>query len=580
MRRLMQILVVLAILPWPACDRDEGTSPDVEGPPTAPLPASSVGSFSVHAAGPFLAGEEPVLSVRAEKAGEVELGLYRAEDAVSLVAAFDDLSHPAVTDTPLHDALTRARVDAAGGRAAGALGDIPDGAPTLSLVWTRTESLAPGAGTLGLGAVKPGLHLLEVRAGTRAAYVPIVVGNLSLVVKRAGVETLVWVVRATDGWPEPNARVTFLGPDLSPRTLEVTQDGVARTTTGDVEDLRIVAVVDAHVAVAAPAHLPAARRDSLVYMTTDRPLYRAGEMVHVRGIARRARGSRLVPFGRVEALSLIPPRGEPIPADGPSPTLTRFGTFSGGIALDPGAPTGTWRVVATIDGRRYGAEFRVEAFRRPEAEVLVRAEPALVLQGESIRFRVSANSYAGGAVAGADVTWSVHRTTRARPAWRSPEAETFVTASERRASKPVEVLRGEGTLDDDGLIEIVVPTEKRDDDFVYVLTAHVRDESGLEARGSGSAPAVRSFVTIDLRTDRESYEVGDTVAVTIRVRDRAGRPAVAPVRLMAGDDSHDLRADENGLARFSMTAARPGSLRFDAVALDPREREARADKTV
>ena len=63
-------------------------------------------------------------------------------------------------------------------------------------------------------------------------------------------------------------------------------------------------------------------------------------------------------------MGLVPPRGEPIPLAGPVPDVTKFGTFSASASLDDRAPIGTWRVLVTIDGRRYGAEFRVEAFRR------------------------------------------------------------------------------------------------------------------------------------------------------------------------------------------------------------------------
>jgi uncharacterized protein YfaS (alpha-2-macroglobulin family) len=581
MRRVTNLPSLCLLLALAACGADAPGSPAGEDGGDRSTP---VAGLSLRAARPFLAGEEPTLGVHVAGEGHVDLNLYRASDPVALVAAFDDLRHPTVEKTSLRAELNRALRDA-GVPADRVKGDV---AETSRLEHVRSErrKLESGDGTLALGVLDKGLYLLEAQAGRRVAYVPVVVGDLALVVKRSGDETLVWTVNGRTGAPVPGAKVTLLAADLRPRDMTADADGVARTKLGDVDDPRVVALAGDEVAVVDPAWLPPARLDRMVYLTTDRPLYRPGETVRVKGVARRVDGGDLVPLRAATTFeALVPPRGDPVPWTGPTPELTDLGTFSGSADLPEKAPHGDWRVVVRVDGRRYAAEFRVESFRRPESEVLVAAEEPVLLQGEKAAFDVRARTFTGDSLGGAKLSWTLKRVPRMRPAWRSPEAEMFLGATERSAAKPVQIAKGDGKLDADGGFRVEVPTEERDDDVALLLTASVRDESGRTVTGRGSLLSVRSLVTLDLRTDREAYEIGDTIAVTVRVRDHGGRPVdtdlILETRIGDGEPTRSsLRTDANGLVRGEVRAERAGAVAIRATALDRRERPRVAEKRV
>jgi len=261
-RRLVPTLVLLLLLA--ACPGDAPEETEIRESD----PGVFAGALTVRAAGPFLGGEEPVLDVRAGSRGTLALSLFRARQPDSAAAS----------------------LFGSGGNA-----EQLDENTDFARVRTWNHAVSAGKSTLSLGPLEPGLYVLEAGASGKSLHVPVVVSNLSVVVKRGAGEALVWVVRAGNGRPVPDAAVTLHAED-GPRRLELDSDGVARVDVEDSERLRLFARDGDDIAIADATWLPSAPRDRLVYVTTDRPLYRPGETVGVKGIARRVVGERMKPF--------------------------------------------------------------------------------------------------------------------------------------------------------------------------------------------------------------------------------------------------------------------------------------------
>jgi uncharacterized protein YfaS (alpha-2-macroglobulin family) len=144
----------------------------------------------------------------------------------------------------------------------------------------------------------------------------------------------------------------------------------------------------------------------------ERGIYRPGETVHLKGIARLRRLGKLATPGTAHvAVRVTSARGKEIHAG--QVDLTRFGTWSTDVALDKDAPLGSYQVSAEVmvggDHLRYGGTFRVEEYRAPQFRVDVLASQKELTTGEALHAEVLARYLFGGGMPGADVRWTATR---------------------------------------------------------------------------------------------------------------------------------------------------------------------------
>ncbi len=99
------------------------------------------------------------------------------------------------------------------------------------------------------------------------------------------------------------------------------------------------------------------------YIATDRPAYRPGQAVALRGIVREVKDGQYanVP-GTVYRLEVADSRGRQIVAR--TVTLSAFGTFHETVPLDEGAPVGTYQVRLYQPGKsEFAGQFEVQAYQ-------------------------------------------------------------------------------------------------------------------------------------------------------------------------------------------------------------------------
>ncbi|MGE3358843.1 MAG: alpha-2-macroglobulin, partial [Acidimicrobiia bacterium] len=163
------------------------------------------------------------------------------------------------------------------------------------------------------------------------------------------------------------------------------------------------------------------------YVFDDRGTYRPGETVSVKGWLRRfdAGGDallHLVGEGQV-GYQLLDGAGVRL-AEGTT-TLSPLGGFDLSLALPAGANLGQATLLLSADVAGVGMTngyhgFTVAEYRRPEFEVTARLESAEpVLSTATATLAADAAYYAGGALAGAPVTWQVRTSpgSYAPPGW-------------------------------------------------------------------------------------------------------------------------------------------------------------------
>ncbi len=151
-----------------------------------------------------------------------------------------------------------------------------------------------------------------------------------------------------------------------------------------------------------------------VYLNTDRPIYRPGQTVYFRGVARVDQDGRyhLLPAGTRVHLTAT---------DGLSNrvldhylTLNAQGVLAGSLTLPQGAALGYYSVQATIGGESVNAQFSVAAYKKPTFAISVladRGENGQYVQGQTIGVHAQANYYFGPPLPGANVAWTVSSAT-------------------------------------------------------------------------------------------------------------------------------------------------------------------------
>lgn len=392
---------------------------------------------------------------------------------------------------------------------------------------------------------EPGVYLVACQADGLERLAWVMVTDLGLIVKQTADRCLLYAVDLATGKPAV-AEITLLdgadtlGAGRSARdgTLSLPLRGAGETVLACArrgESLAFIRLWTGN------------RNDGpqrRVFLFTDRPVYRPGQRVYFKGIARELAGA-----------TLLPPTPGPVRIEvrDPRDTLvwageTRssdLGAFDGTFQLSPEAATGLHTLAADVGGERHEATFSVAAYRKPEYRVDVQPERDAYTRGEAGWFRIEARYFFGAPVVGATVQYTVLRS----PLW--PWMEEGGGGEDRfeYGAGPGEgevVAEGETRTGPDGRCLVRFDTappeaspasrdpffEPDDHDYVYSLEATVSDQGRFTAEGSAKVKVWRGELDVALEPDCFILSPGEQVGACALVRDHAGRPrAGVPVEL-------------------------------------------------
>ncbi|MDY7233218.1 alpha-2-macroglobulin [Hyalangium rubrum] len=352
-----------------------------------------------------------------------------------------------------------------------------------------------------VGRQRPGTYLVGLRRLTGAperSYVRVQVTNLSLTAVEER-DRAVFFVRTLDEAKEVRgARILLEGqrrvPDPArpgqtknvPFSLPLTTDDAGRASLGpqaDWQSLKRISVQSGDdllvldprspPATFARNHwspssgflewigqqIPPPRNDALLgFIFTERPIYKPGEKVFIKGYVRRKTGGELQLAGGADTYEL---RVEG-PGDQRWPTAATFTALGGFSAefTEKDVPTGEFHAV--LREKKTGQEvarrkFMIEAYRVPQFEVQL-SGPNTARLDAPFKVKAVARYYAGGNVAGQPIAWTVTR----RPHYYVPKGrEGFLFASSTQfaregQSRAPDVIRRNVELDDSGADELQV----------------------------------------------------------------------------------------------------------------------------
>jgi hypothetical protein len=337
---------------------------------------------------------------------------------------------------------------------------------------------------------KPGTYLVGLRRLTGApqrSYVRVQITNLALTAVEEHQRAVLYVRSVDRAEPVKGAKITLFAVRRVdrkevPEALSLTTDGDGRAVLGAQANLlRVVRVAvqsgeDALVlnpAEAPPQFAanhwsssagwlqwlgsqvpPPVNEKTLAFLFTERPIYRPGETVFLKGFMRRKAGGELRLPSAAAAKDLA------LRVEGPGDKtweLPLIATPLVGLAAqfkeaDP--PTGAYQAVLyeRTTGNVLGTRpFKIEAYRVPTFEVQLASAPAVRLDAP-FKVKALARYYAGGNLAGQPIEWAVtqrpyHYVPQGREGYLFADSTQFARPG---AAKSPQAIAKKAELDDGG----------------------------------------------------------------------------------------------------------------------------------
>jgi uncharacterized protein YfaS (alpha-2-macroglobulin family) len=271
-----------------------------------------------------------------------------------------------------------------------------------------------------------------------------------------------------------------------------------------------------------------------VAIFTDRAIYRLGERVFIKAIARSGAAGELRVPASGDSIRLILRQPDRWP-DAPRPirdsivTLSAFGTYSDSIVLPKTLPLGeyTAEVEYAVRTGRVSARagFTLAEYRAPEFSAEVKAD-SQYSNKDSEAFIVSGDYFLGAPMRGAATKWEL--TSAPTPYWEPtfPNADDWWFGDGTSAPSPRRAGQGSVVLDENGRanVRIAIGNVPRTQPTEFTLTAFVSDANRQQITASNSVTVLRARRHIGMRPDSgmHSLAVGQSFNVQLKVVDDSG----------------------------------------------------------
>lgn len=249
------------------------------------------------------------------------------------------------------------------------------------------------------------------------------------------------------------------------------------------------------------------------YFYTERPLYRAGDTVHFKGIMRLRDWNGIIRLPGTDTTVTATARD---PNDntvwsGELP-VSEFGTVHADIPIDTKAALGDYYVEVAVAPAEdspttlYGADFSVLAYRKPEYKVDLTTDAENYFNHQTVKATINGAYYFGAPMSNAHVTWRATTTdyffNKFTDGWYSfalEDAWCWYNCNRSMES----VMQGEGTLDDAGHMTINVPVAIDSKPISQVLTieADITDQNNQSVSNRVDVFVHKANVYVGVRTE-------------------------------------------------------------------------------
>ncbi len=423
--------------------------------------------------------------------------------------------------------------------------------PARRNVWHRVDVVLTDEAGHPLPA---GVYVVEVetpRAGKmrfEPQYRLFVVSPYNLMMKVGEDEVLVWATDLRTGQPVPGLPLRVM-TNAESADIVTDAEGLARVTFKYLDPWERVTVL---------AHSD--RPDGLVvrdwndgispwnfrlnqsyrgtgalvaHILTERPVYRPGQTIHWKLIVRVDNDGvyELPPPGTTVHVEIADPNGDPVFSE--DVKLNEMGTASRDLPLADNAPLGFYYFWLEGAEMLKPPTLLVTAYRKPEFEITVAAEPPEVISGETVRVRAEARYFFGAPVANARVEYVITDEPYTFH-WECPQAPcppySFSDYNwwEWEPFQPVgePLARGSGRTDENGVFTLSLPATLKEDQNSRRWTVEITvfDVSGQVISGRTHVVVHKAAVYPGVVAREYVARVGTPVTADIILVDTEGTP--------------------------------------------------------
>lgn len=438
----------------------------------------------------------------------------------------------------------------------------------------RANTTTFGLDLKPLVADRPGTYLVGLRRLTgraERAYVRVQITNLSLTSIEETDKAVLYVRTLDTAEPVRNATVRLDGvheAHSNPVSVERVTDAEGRVAfeppPGWTSVQRVSVIAGDDVLVLDPTEsLPAFANNhwssnswlqwltsrsvppslndvTLGFVFSERPIYKPGEPVFLKGFVRRKeRGALVLPSGLPDyRLRVRSPDGTLYPV---TTTTSALGSLAGTFK-EEGVPTGDYTAELVLQPARGGESvistrsFKIEAYRIPTFEVQLSGGPRVRNDG-AFKVKAVARYFAGGNVANQPVSWSITQ----RPyVWSPRGLDGYLFASSAQFARPQSQRSSgntsqQGTLDDSGAADVTVNPQLDLDGSgrVYRFEATVTGPDEQQVTSATEVKALPPFV-LGLKVPRYLEKATELSAsiVAVGIDDKPFKDQEVRVRLL------------------------------------------------
>ncbi len=387
--------------------------------------------------------------------------------------------------------------------------------------WVRNDFNIDNPGT--------GSYLLEAKTEGKTVRRFFIVTSIAAISKYDDSKLIVFVVDRRTGEPREGAKVGIVNNGEISRGTTTGKNGIARfMNVRQAGSAPVIITWKGQPAALNFYNYSSHGTDEKLYIYTDRPAYRPGQTVHIKGVARNADNySYSIPSDKTVEVVVTDPRGNEVMRR--STALTEFGTFTIDCELGDEPPLGYYNIRIISSGGNHYSGFKVEEYRKPEYLVTVTPEKDIAVRGDELSFTINTKYYFGEPVTDADIKYKITKRRffdwyggGVKYPWYANSRSRRIAPPYYRGGEPV----AEGTVKSDEKGSASIKFDKTNVDYqtTFILTATVTDRSRREVTGSGSVKVMTGEFRVFVDTNRYLVKPGEKLWITVNTLDIHDKP--------------------------------------------------------
>lgn len=402
-----------------------------------------------------------------------------------------------------------------------------------------------------LGKLKPGLYIAEAILGAHRATTLVFVSDTVAITKIAPGTLTVWTAHRVDGRPVLGAALQWTDGQGILASAATDANGLAKFTHASPERTYLFGQdTVGGVFVSENFYHDSEIHDARLYTITDRPLYRPGDEVNIKFIARDHRAaSQSSPAQAGElAIGVYDPNGAPVWTGRAALSAGRGAEAAFRLPMDSLA--GGHEIRTAYRGKTYGAAFRVAEYVKPHLEIAITPGRDHFKTGEPITGAIRLAYPNGKPAKNAAVELLLHAQTLTMVQGEARYGDLF----------PVQLSTASLISNDKGEARFTLPPAK--EPARLVLSALATDGAAYRARQTRELLVERAASSWKLTGARKFSAPGETLRFRLEPEAPGDEEATAPAHweiIRLEDQTKTSGAFETGAREWTLTLEHPGA---------------------